>query len=96
MLPWDRADEPTEWAIFSALRAEGLSPIPWSNGPGDHYGEHSHPYHKVLYCVRGGITFVVEGRQVPMKPGDRLELPPGTRHSAVVGPDGTACVEGHR
>jgi hypothetical protein len=29
-----------------------------------------------------------------MRPGDRLVLPPQTRHSAVVGPEGCTCVEG--
>ncbi|HEY8760821.1 MAG TPA: hypothetical protein VIP52_07920 [Candidatus Dormibacteraeota bacterium] len=29
-----------------------------------------------------------------LEPGDRLELPPGTRHAAIVGPGGVTCVEG--
>jgi hypothetical protein len=29
-----------------------------------------------------------------MSPGDRLVLPPRTRHSARVGPTGCTCVEG--
>jgi hypothetical protein len=31
---------------------------------------------------------------VAMRAGDRLVLPPRTRHSALVGPEGCACVEG--
>ena len=39
-----------------------------------------------------------EGRRsqvVGMKPGDRLELPPRTPHSALVGPEGVVCLEAH-
>ena len=28
--------------------------------------------------------------------GDRLDLPRDTRHKAVVGPEGVACLEAHR
>ncbi|MGH2472129.1 MAG: cupin domain-containing protein [Candidatus Limnocylindria bacterium] len=67
----------------------------WSNGPGDTYGEHEHGYTKVLYCTQGSIDFVpADDRRVSLGPGDRLVLPPRTRHSALVGPEGCACVEG--
>ena len=49
------ADDPA-----ARLRAEGLDPGAWANGP-----------------------------------GDRLDLPAGTRHDAVVGPDGVRCLEAH-
>lgn len=67
----------------------------WSNGPGDRYAEHSHNYRKVLYCVSGSITFFVESKSVEMQPGDRLDLEPGCRHSAIVGPEGVMCMEAH-
>jgi quercetin dioxygenase-like cupin family protein len=76
--------------------AEGLAPYRWSNGPGDVYGAHTHPYDKVIYVVEGSITFGVPGRQLELHPGDRLDLPAGTRHDARVGPDGVVCLEGHR
>ena len=31
-----------------------------------------------------------------LRAGDGFVLPPGTRHSALVGPAGCVCVEGHR
>lgn len=95
-IPWNRPEQPSERTIESIFRAEGLFPLRWSNGPGDRYGEHSHSYHKVLYCARGAITFIVEGERILLRPGDRLELPPGTSHAAVVGSDGVVCYEGHR
>jgi quercetin dioxygenase-like cupin family protein len=72
---------------------EGLVPHTWSNEPGFAYGEHQHPYHKVLYCLDGSITFNTPQGEVPMGPGDRLDLPPGTTHSATVGTSGVTCME---
>jgi quercetin dioxygenase-like cupin family protein len=81
--------------IEASLRTEARDVYGWSNAPGDTYGEHEHGYTKLLYCTRGSIDFVLAGgERVPMTPGDRLVLPPHTRHAAVVGPDGCACVEG--
>ena len=34
--------------IAGRLRAEGLDPSPWSNGPGDRYAAHEHGYDKVI------------------------------------------------
>jgi quercetin dioxygenase-like cupin family protein len=86
---------PDPRAIESALREEASDVYGWSNAPGDTYAQHEHSYTKVLYCTRGSIDFVLaDGRHVALRAGDRLVLPPGTRHSAVVGPEGCACVEG--
>jgi quercetin dioxygenase-like cupin family protein len=98
LTPWPHEAPPSEQALDELLRAEGLQPRWWSNGPGDRYGGHSHPYHKVLYCARGSIRFTSErtGEHYELEPGDRLDLPPGTPHSAVVGTDGVTCVEAAR
>jgi hypothetical protein len=82
--------------IEETFRSEGLSPHGWGNGPGDRYGWHSHSYHKVLYCVSGSIVFHTDDGDVELGPGDRLELAPGTRHSATVGPSGCECLEASR
>lgn len=88
-------DPPATAEIERRLRAEARGVHGWSNGPGDRYGEHEHPYRKVLYCVRGSIEFVLaDGRRIALRPGDRLVIPPGTRHGAVVGPEGCTCMEG--
>ncbi len=83
-------------AAVAALRADGLAPRPWGNPPGDTYAEHQHGYHKVLYCVAGSITFHTPSGDLAMGAGDRLDLPPGTPHSATVGPGGVRCVEASR
>ncbi len=96
--PWIESEPPTEAALRRIYTGEGLSPYAWSNAPGDTYSPHSHPYHKVIYVVRGSITFGLpqERRAVTLRAGDRLELPPGVMHDATVGPDGVLCLEAHK
>ena len=93
--PHGAFEAPDPGAIEAALRLEAHDVYGWSNAPGDTYVEHEHSYTKVLYCTRGSIVFVLAGgERISLRPGDRLVLPPRTRHSAVVGPDGCTCVEG--
>jgi quercetin dioxygenase-like cupin family protein len=84
--------------VEERLGREGLSPSSWSNAPGDRYGAHDHGYDKVLVCARGSIAFGLPdaGTTVELRAGDRLDLPAGTRHDAVVGPDGVTCLEAHQ
>jgi uncharacterized protein YjlB len=79
------------------LRAEGLELSPWSNGPAERYAAHEHGYDKVIVVERGSIVFGLPaaGRSVALATGDRLELPAGTQHDAVVGPSGVTCLEAH-
>jgi quercetin dioxygenase-like cupin family protein len=87
-----------EGAVLDAFAREGLTPLRWSNEPGDEYAPHSHPYHKVLYCLRGSIVFrtTAKGEEIALAPGDRLDIEPGTEHGAVVGPHGVECIEAAR
>jgi quercetin dioxygenase-like cupin family protein len=96
--PWGKQEAPTEDQILGILAREGLHAYRWSNGPGDVYGAHSHSYYKVIYVVRGSIEFGLpdSGDALALNAGDRLELPAGVRHDAVVGPQGVICLEAHR
>ena len=48
--------------------------------------------------VRGAVLYRSSGGQADLilQPGDRLLLPPNTRHAATVGPHGVRCIEAHR
>jgi len=94
---WSQSTPPTEEALLGVYRQEGLSPYAWSNGPGDVYPAHSHSYHKVLYVVRGSITWGLPelGQEIETFPGDRIDLPRGTLHAAHIGPQGVTCLEAH-
>ena len=81
--------------IEERLRAEADQCYRWSNGPGYEYAVHSHPYRKILYVEKGSITFTPSGRAaLALQPGDRLDLPAGTPHGAIVGVSGVTCWEG--
>ncbi len=84
---WTDPEPPTEATLRRRLEAEGLRPHRWSNGPGDVYNPHSHPYHKVIYVVRGAISFglLERGQQLELGAGGRLDLP-----------EGVVCLEAHR
>ena len=79
--------------VRADLEARGLRLHSWSNGPGDTYGWHAHGYHKTLVCLSGSIVFHTVAGDVSLGPGDVLELEPGTRHAATVGPSGVRCAE---
>jgi len=79
------------------MRAAGLDTSSWSNGPGDRYSAHVHGYDKVLVVASGSIAFGLpdSGETVSLGAGDRLDLPAGTSHDAIVGPQGVTCLEAH-
>jgi uncharacterized protein YjlB len=83
--------------LAARLRSAGLDPGSWANGPGDRYAAHRHSYDKVIVVSAGSITFGLpsSGGSIGLLPGDRLELPAGTDHDAVVGPSGVSCLEAH-
>jgi len=83
--------------LADRLRAEGLEPSGWGNGPADRYGKHAHGYDKVLVAAAGSIVFHLPelGMDVELHTGERLELPAGTLHGATVGRHGVNCLEAH-
>ena len=95
---WPEDKTVDEATIRKLYANEGLQPYRWSNSPGDVYGAHSHAYHKVIYVVKGTITFGLPdtGDRVTLHAGDRLDLPAGVVHNAIVGANGVVCFEAHR
>jgi quercetin dioxygenase-like cupin family protein len=89
---------PTKSELMRRLESEAESCYAWSNGPNYRYAPHSHAYEKVLYCIDGSISFLLEktGERLLLQAGDRMVLAPGTVHSAEVGPNGVTCIEGQR
>lgn len=94
---WDEPKLPSVSALLGRLRASGRDYTTWGNGPGDTYAVHTHVYRKHLVCLSGSIRFTLPetGEAVDLAPGDELDLPPGTAHGAIVGPQGVQCAEAH-
>ncbi|KJS28896.1 MAG: cupin [Desulfatitalea sp. BRH_c12] len=95
---WSHDHPPAPQAIEENMRAEGVACYRWSNDPGDIYGAHDHTYDKIIYVLQGSITFGLpqRGEKIVLGAGDRLYLPAGITHDAVVGREGVVCLEGHR
>lgn len=96
--PWAEPAPPTESTLRQLLSNEGLDSYSWSNAPHDVYAAHSHPYSKVIYVVQGSITFGLpeSGKYIALQAGDRLDLPAGVVHEALVGAWGVVCLEAHK
>lgn len=95
---WEHPSLPDANELQMLMQREGLRPYSWSNGPGDRYAAHSHSYDKIIYVASGSITFIlpVSGDELELKPGDRMFLPAGIVHSAVVGLHGVVCLEAQK
>jgi quercetin dioxygenase-like cupin family protein len=95
--PWHKETPPIEEELRADLEEQQLKVYRWSNAPEDVYTSHTHGYHKVLCVVKGNIRFDLPTRHeaFTLKDGDRLDLPAGLRHSAVVGNEGVVCLEAH-
>ena len=94
---WAGSGAANEADIRRLLVEEGLQAYRWGNGPDDVYSAHTHPFNKVIYVVEGAIVFTLPETNTDLElfAGDRLDLPRGTWHSAVVGRQGVICLEAH-
>jgi quercetin dioxygenase-like cupin family protein len=94
---WSEAQAPSEQHLRTLMQQENLAPYSWSNGAGDVYSPHSHPYDKVVYVAAGSIVWILpaSGEEIETRRGDRLDLPRGVAHAARVGPQGVTCLEAH-
>jgi quercetin dioxygenase-like cupin family protein len=95
-IPWTDAKAPSEAELRRRSRADGFDGMTWSDPPLRTYAPHSHDHDESLWCIRGSITFTIDGSDYRLDPGDRLMLPRGTVHAAVAGPAGATYVIGER
>ena len=72
VIRWSEKTAPDEALLRSMMAAEDLHPYVWSNDPGDVYGAHDHSFHKVIFAIRGSITFGLPGAGDKLTP-NRLE-----------------------
>ncbi len=95
---WTEPQPPTLRELQEIFIREGLFCYDWSNDPGDVYPAHTHDYDKVLFVVRGSITWLLPetNEAIETRAGDRIDLPRGTLHAAHVGPEGVTCLEAQR
>ena len=96
-IPWIKETPPTEESLRESLEEQDLRIFRWSSRPDGIFAGHTHGYHKIIYVIDGSIKFEFPTRQqsINLNRGDRLDLPAGMRHNAVVGMDGVTCLEAH-
>jgi D-lyxose ketol-isomerase len=68
--------------------------------PGQTCPEHRHPpfdgtpgKEETFRCRRGSVVLRVGGREVELRPGDQVTVPPDTPHSFTAGPEGAVVSE---
>jgi len=81
---WTKTKKPTLEELQAMLRAERLDFELYSDRPGTKYGRHKHPFEDFIVIVTGKMKLITDKNTWTMKPGDRIDLPPNTMHSAEV------------
>lgn len=95
VIRWSGGQHPTLSAITRQMQREQLRPYFWENAPNYRYGIRSHGYAKVMYVIEGTLelTFPETNARVRLRAGDRIEIPAGILHGAIIGSSGAKCVE---
>lgn len=82
---WNDADGPlSEKRMIGLLDREGYEVAVYAYREGTVFAEHAHSQEKCDAVLEGILRITVAGAAYDLKPGDRLYLPAGTRHSAEV------------
>lgn len=95
VIRWSGGQHPTLSGITRQMQKEGMRPYLWENTPNYRYAVRSHGYAKIMYVVEGTIEIALSdtNQSVRLRAGDRVEIPAGVRHSAIIGSSGAKCVE---
>jgi quercetin dioxygenase-like cupin family protein len=95
---WDAADGPlTERRMMRLLEREGYEVAAYAYREGTVFSEHKHAQEKCDAVLEGVLRITAGGVSYDLKPGDRIYLPAGTRHSAeVVGRRTVLSLDGTR
>ncbi len=77
------------------FEAEGFTSVyEWQDPAGTVYEEHAHQGKVSLFVTDGSATFDIAGEKKELVAGQRLDVPVGVIHSAVVGPEGWIVIVG--
>lgn len=83
--PWDPALGTLQLSTLRRLlQQEGMATAWWSEVPGARTPEHAHPFPETHWILSGFLRMRVAGQQFDLGPGDRLDVPAGTKQGAEV------------
>ncbi len=66
----------------------------WEVGPDTDFGQHTHDQVTVHVILKGELTMTDIHESITLYEGDQFEIPAGTTHSAMCGPDGLKMIVG--
>ena len=82
---WSSADGPlTEAALRAKLESRGYRVAKYIYDPGTVFPDHKHDVDKIDAVLSGRLRLVVRGHMKVLGPGEWIEIPRGTVHSAAV------------
>ena len=82
---WNAADGPlSEGGLRAKLESLGYRVAKYVYEPGTVFPDHKHDVDKIDAVVCGRLRLVVRGHMKMLAPGDWVEIPRGTVHSATV------------
>ncbi len=82
---WSPEDGPlTEKRLMGTMEREGYEVAVFAYREGTVFPEHEHRQAKCDAVLEGVLRITADGTSYDLGAGDRLYLPPGTRHSAEV------------
>ncbi len=74
--------------IEADLKRQGYHPLHISEAPESRLDPHSHPQNHIIVITDGKMRLELDGESTDMRPGDKVTIPPQTRHAAYFGADG--------
>lgn len=85
----------TDEQWITKLQQEGYADVAVHEfQPNQEFGDHIHEQQTVHIILKGGMTLRDKIGKTVLKEGDRFEIPAGTTHSALCGPDGCTFIAG--
>jgi len=79
---WSRAKKPTLEELTQILDTQGQDYELYSDPPKMKYGRHKHPFDDFVMIVSGKMKIATDAHEWIMNPGDRLDIPANTPHTA--------------
>jgi quercetin dioxygenase-like cupin family protein len=81
---WVKTKKPTLEELKKNLDEKGIESELYSDRPGTKYGRHKHPFDDFVLVVQGKMKIMTDTGEWTLKPGDRLDIPANTIHSAEI------------
>lgn len=82
VIRWARAKKPTLDELKQMLKTQGREYELYSDPPRMKYGRHKHPFDDFVLIVSGKMKIATDSHEWVMNPGDLLDIPANTPHTA--------------